>query len=58
MKETKLYWYHNTAYSMKPYIVYLHFPNLIRGDVSDHLDLSPICYSYFKLYMIPPNFWH
>ena len=29
MKETKPYWYHNTAYSMEPYFVYLHFHNLL-----------------------------
>ena len=29
MKETKLYWYHNTAYSMEAYFVCLDFPNLI-----------------------------
>ena len=28
-KGTKPYWYHNTAYSMEPYFVSLHFPNLI-----------------------------
>ena len=29
MKGTKTYWYHNTAYSVAPYFVYLHFPNLL-----------------------------
>ena len=31
MKETKPYWYHNTAYSMEPYFVYLDFPNLVTA---------------------------
>ena len=30
MKETKPYWYHNTAYSMEPYFVRLDFPNLLK----------------------------
>ena len=34
MKETKPYWYHNTAYSLEPYFVSLDFPNLF------------ICYIY------------
>ena len=29
MKETKSFWYHNTAYSMEPYFVCLDFPNLL-----------------------------
>ena len=29
MKETKPYWYHNTAFSMEPYFACLHFPNLL-----------------------------
>ena len=29
MKETKSYWYHNTAYSREPYSVCLDFPNLL-----------------------------
>ena len=29
MKGTRPYWYHNMAYSMEPYFVCLHFPNLI-----------------------------
>ena len=31
MKETKAYWYHNTAYSVERYFVYFHFPNLISS---------------------------
>ena len=30
MKETKPYWYHNTAYSMEQYFVRLNFPNLLK----------------------------
>ena len=39
MKETKLYWYHNTAYSMDPYFVCLHFPNVVEspGAQNGHL---------------------
>ena len=29
MKEAKPYWFHNMAYSMEPYFVYIDFPNLI-----------------------------
>ena len=30
MKETKPYWYHNTAYLMEQHFVCLDFPNLIK----------------------------
>ena len=29
MDGTKLYRYHNTAYSMEQYLISLHFPNLL-----------------------------
>ena len=32
MKETKPYWYHNTAYSMEQYFVSLDFPNLLTSE--------------------------
>ena len=31
MKETKPYWYADMAYSMEPYFVCLHFPNLLKA---------------------------
>ena len=31
MKETKPYLHRNTAYSIEPYFVCLHFPNLVRA---------------------------
>ena len=31
MKGTKPSWYHNTAYTMEPYFVCLHFPNLLTS---------------------------
>ena len=43
MKETKLYWYHNKAYSMEPYFVCLVLPNLLncghRPIPADQLEL-------------------
>ena len=39
MKETKLYWYHNSAYSMEPYFICLYFPNLIRDKDSIFLKI-------------------
>ena len=39
MKETKPYWYHNTAYLMEPYFVYLDFPNLITLQLLQQPDI-------------------
>ena len=33
MKETKSYWYHNTACLMEPYFVNLDFSNLLMSDI-------------------------
>ena len=30
MRETKLYWYPDTAYLIVPYFICLHFPNLVE----------------------------
>ena len=40
MKETKPYWYHNTAYSIKPCFVCLDFPNLYKGRCQNSLPLT------------------
>ena len=34
MRETKPYWYHNTAYLMEPYLVFLHFPKATLKNMS------------------------
>ena len=56
MKETKPVsnWYHNTANSMEPYFVCLHYPNLVtlhepihilvRGFTSNGVNLSEMRY--------------
>ena len=33
MKETKPYWYPDTGYSMTPFFICIHFPNLIHTNL-------------------------
>ena len=46
MKETKPYWYHNTAHSMEPYFVYLGFSKLCTSGSSPNI--AEMCGHYLK----------
>ena len=54
MKETKPYWYHNTAYSRAPYFICCHFPNLFRivSNSSDYKISNKILVGSDKAYNI------
>ena len=51
MKETKPYWYADMAYSMEPYFVCLHFPNLLKA----HTHLADVQTANAKHWMIPAD---
>ena len=40
MKETKPYWYHNTAYSIASYLVYHDFPNLLTQRLEVNMPIT------------------